>query len=214
MKPWWHTKEAYENFLYDLSSYPELISTKEENRIVILGPWRVLAEDTIIAEYKVRIEIPDNFPEEVPKVFETEEKLLKEPDDHFNYDKSACLFVQPARWEKWPVGSGIKSFLDGAVKEFFFSQAYRAKNGKWPFGEYLHGNEGIAQFFLEKLNLKDINQLKKVALARKSPWYYNKKQCPCGKNQKFYNCHKSELDKLKWIPEQEWKYLENLLSKK
>ena len=213
---WWDNKEKYEQFLYELSSYPNLDAIKKSGTVELNGNWEVFIEGTYIISYQIKIVISENYPTEVPKVYEIGGKILKIPDFHFNEeDQSACLFVQPARWEQWPIESGIKRFLDKPVTEFFFSQAYKKLKDKWPFGDSLHSDDGIIQYYLEKLELKGKTDLVPFLDFIKYTKPYRQWKCPCGNKLRYKNCHWNLMEPLiKMLPIEEWDYLKTLILSK
>lgn len=195
-----------------LLQYPKLKLLKTGDAYSIQGEWDVFGETKFIRSYQIRIHIPDDYPQEVPRVFEIGGEIQPIPDRHINPDSSACLFAPPQRWEKWPPRLGMKEFLDGPVREFFFSQAYFELEKEWPFGEWQHGNVGVVEYYLLKLGLRSVRQLKE--LLQYLPYSSAPRQwkCPCNHDKRLKNCHWDKFTELRnIIPEQEWYQLKEIL---
>ncbi|MDM8556948.1 hypothetical protein QUF75_19655 [Desulfococcaceae bacterium HSG7] len=148
MKWWQENPKLLSEIMEQLSAfYPELSVHEDNGKIYVIGRWNVYAESEYIDNYSLRIELPGDYPQSVPKIWETSYKLKKNQDTHFNPpDNHACLFAPPERWEKWPIGASFIEFLDGPVTEFFFSQAYYQLTGEWIFGQRSHGDDGIIEY--------------------------------------------------------------------
>ncbi|WP_127718245.1 hypothetical protein [Halobacteriovorax sp. HLS] len=213
MKWWKEDSQLYASFKNELAAFPFLELNLENGKNIIRGLWPVFGESKLITKYSIKIEIPDDYPKSVPLVYELEGKIPRIPDRHINYDNTCCLFAPPERWEQWPLGTGIDVLLSGAVKQFFFSQAYFNRTGEWPFGEWLHGDVGVVQFYFERLNISSIQKLKQLLIAypyRTPPRGWN---CPCGSHRPYEDCHWKYMKPLiDILPEEEWKYLIKVLT--
>lgn len=207
---WWkESPQEFERFKSDLLEFKSLKYDVLETKIVVTGLWSVYGETRFIRDYQIRIELPDDFPDSPPKVFEVEGEIPRDPDFHINIKdgNSACLFSRPERYEKCPPGTGIKKFLNGPVKEFFFSQAYYALEKRWPFDEWSHENEGIIEYYAKCLNTGDIRIIESLLYLALEPRFYRQWKCPCGSNIRLIKCHKQQVESLKSIlPKDEIKY--------
>jgi hypothetical protein len=189
---WWQEKpELYKEVLLEISeNFPKLVTGIENNRVVISGTWSVFGKEKHIIDYDIKIELPDDYPVNLPRVWETSNQLPKIPDRHFNSkDADACLCSRPERWEKWPPGSSISAFLDGLVKEFFFSQAYYDIEKRWPFGQWSHEALGIVEYFAKKLSCTDLVKLKRMLELALLPKLFRQWECPCGSKDRVTKCH-------------------------
>jgi hypothetical protein len=196
---WWQKNPLdYYRFKNEIKEFESLKIEILDTKVFIKGIWAVYGETSLITQYNILIEILDDYPNSVPKVFETGCRIPKEADYHINLtDNSACLFAPPERFEKWPIGAGIKQFLTGPVKEFFFSQAFKELGDEWPFGEWSHGNEGILEYYASRLGVTKaviIAELLEIAL---SPKFYRQWKCPCGSKKRLIACHGERIKKLR-----------------
>lgn len=210
---WWKDDpEKLSEFMHDLQQYPKLKVQYVGDSIWIQGQWDVFGKTEFIRSYSIRICIPDNFPKDVPLVYEIGDEIHPKTDRHFNPgDHTACLFAQPERWLKWPPPGKLSVFLNGPVKEFFFSQAFFELTGEWPFGDRSHGNPGILEFYLEKLELRSKEELGKLIqyLGYNQP--YRQWKCACGSGKRVKACHWEKLKNLEeQIPATEWEHLKGI----
>ncbi|RUR14029.1 SEC-C metal-binding domain-containing protein [Legionella septentrionalis] len=211
---WWKEKpDLFQSFKEQLEYFDHLNFAMENEKVVIFGEWPVYGETELIRKYQIRIDIPDDYPDSIPKVFETRGDIPKTLDRHFNTeDKSACLFVKPERWIQWPDGAGIDKFISASVKEFFFSQAFYELTHKWPFGDWKHGNTGIIQFFLLRLKLPTVQILYSFLQYLDSKKPERCIRCPCGSNKRFRQCHWELFALLRsQLPRKEWEDLQKIL---
>lgn len=203
---WWQENYLlWENFKNQILEFPLLELKIKGEKIFLEGSWEVYGEEILIVTYQISIEVPDDFPNKTPKVYEISELLPKIQNRHFNpKDKTACLFISTEQPEHWPLGSDIKLFLNKPVKEFFFSQAYFDLIGEWPFGEWAHGDDGLIDYCIQYLGISKRKQLANFFryLELKKP---AKIKCPCDSGKYFKLCHWDKFSLLtKRLPFKEW----------
>jgi len=146
-----------------------------------------------ITSYEIRAIVPDQFPRREPQVFETGSRIPRNPDRHVNHDGSCCVTV----WEDWLAREGDKSFygyVNGPLREFFFSQYYFETRGRWPFGERSHYAKGLLEAYAEALGIpcKEAKVIYHLRLLSKQ-WPKGHWACPCGSGKKLRYCHRNEL---------------------
>lgn len=194
MSVWWKNDPTeFALFKKELESFKRLNYKIENDQVIIKGGWPVYADKKFIRSYKILMRIPDDYPNSHPIVFETGGAIHRDPDFHINEDGSACLFARPERFEKCPPGTRIKAFLNGPVKSFFFSQAFKEKIGEWPFGEWSHGPIGTIEYYGRLFKTPRISVIKsclELALLRK---LYRQWKCPCGSGNRLIKCHGEEV---------------------
>lgn len=196
--------EEFEKFRNELLEFEDLNFEIVGEQVVVIGTWPVFGKTKFIERYSIRIELPKDFPTGVPRVFETGNVLKKDADFHFHKDESACLFALPERFEKWPPGAGFRDFLEGPVRDFFFSQAYRRIAGDWPFGEWSHGLPGIFEYYASRLKVESIVTIKELLGISFEKRIFRQWKCPCNKRVRFKDCHANAVEKLSAVlPESE-----------
>ena len=194
--PWWITKkEIYNQVIKDVACYSCLRQYVENSFFTISGSWPVHGDpkdDKPLEDFLIKIIFPNNYPDELPKVYETGNRIkVKNANTHFYNNYSACLFYPTERYLHFPENDSFdfKKFLEGPVKSFFFSQLYYIYHNKWPFGQRSHDIKGLLEFYAEKLsipnNQKSISIVLDYLLKPKIKGHW---PCPCG-NDKLRDCH-------------------------
>lgn len=175
------------------ANQPELIVTASSDGIVLEGKFVVSGPKGPFDAYDVRVDIHSQFPWVEPIVRETSGRIPHHPDYHVNHDGSCCVTV----WEHWLASvkdHSFTSFMNGPLHQFFLGQVHFEKTGKWPFGEYAHGEEGLREAYAEVLGTpnkkKDI--LYHLRLLSQD-WPKGHWLCPCGSGQPLRYCHQVDL---------------------
>ncbi len=198
---WWCIdKNEFERFKSEISEFDFFNYRIENDRVIIEGCWPVYGKTSLIRSYKIKIVVSDDFPNTPPAVFEVGDEIPKSPAYHFNIsDNSACLFARPERFNVWPLGAGIKDFINGPVKAFFFSQAYKELTGEWPFGEWSHGDEGIVEFYAHLLYVQSLTIIKEMLELTLEHKIFRQWKCPCGSGKRLIMCHAERINSLSKI---------------
>jgi len=177
--------------------FPKLLLVVEKSGIFVYGDFDVVADGVLIDTFKLRILLPRDYPEEVPRVWETGGKLQKSAARHFNQsDYSACLFVEDERWKQWPSGASFSDFLKRPVHLFFLGQAYYDLKGEWLFGERGHGDKGVLEYYREELALSNYEAVSNCLNSIIGQPVKDSSSCPCGSGAKTRNCHGKVLRSL------------------
>lgn len=168
-------------------------------QLQIVGTWKIHHQGEEIDSYHIKIVFPDNYPVELPRVFETGNRIPRSRDRHLtpHRDWEACLFVSTARWEVWPIGASLYEFFSGPVTDFFISQSYFDAYGVWPFGDYFHGADGQIQYLRKKLNLTTKIPIEPVLNFLIDDNYSETAKCPCRSGMKVSSCHHKEIGLLR-----------------
>ncbi len=193
---WWMTKkELYKQAVEVVSQYKGLRHRIENNQFIIFGAWPVYGDSDgkkWLEDFLIKIVFPNNYPDELPKVYETGNRIkIKTVDTHFDKDDSACLFFPTERYLHFPTNEPFqfKKFLEGPVKGFFFSQLHYIHYKKWPFGQRSHDIEGLLEFYGEELNIPCDQKSISIALSYLlKPQIKGHLPCPCGID-KLRKCH-------------------------
>lgn len=210
-KPWYKKKPdfylAEQKIIQE--RFPTLQYQEIGGKVFLLGVLKLnhsYKNEQIEDSYAIEIEFPDDYPESLPKVREVggrKESIAKAReikdigDLHFNIDGSACLCPRVLEKKKFPPGSNIETFLEELVCPFFYALSFFEKHGRFPWGEYSHGDKGVLEAYSEYLGIDDLSFLIRCVwlLAKNGPikghW-----GCPCGSHEKFRKCHPEILRKL------------------
>ena len=166
---------------------------------------------------EIKIDIPDNYPLEIPIVFDSKDKFV---NFHRNSDKSLCLGNNFELYKRFNPNRNIKNFLENIFVHFCYFFCFYKKFEKTPEGELSHGPKGIFEYYSDLFATKDVNliiELLKIIMPKKSKNYTAKYRghnlCPCNSGAKTRDCHGSVLKELAGlsVPRKVFEYeIENL----
>lgn len=178
--------------------HQDLSLRKRGHKYSIVGTWQVRYENESIDEYEIKIIFQDEYPVSLPLVYEIGSRIPRNPDRHLNPPRwEACLFLEIARWEVWPVGASFLDFLQKPVHNFFLSQSYFERKGRWPLGQYGHGEVGVLEYLSEKLGTTDLVKLKGFCDGLLQDRIPRQWRCPCASGLRFKKCHGDLVQGLK-----------------
>ncbi len=184
------TTSDKEDIQRSLENYPGLQFYPDAEVPYIQGIWEAKFNGVLFETYEVKIDFIHGYPNKLPLVYEISSKIPRLADRHLNPPGwDACLFVADSRWEVWPLGSSFLKFLEIPIHNFFLWQAYYDEFQKPPpSGERSHYDQGVVEYYYERLSVTKPDQALRLLLATK---YITKRtdRCPCGKNISFKDCH-------------------------
>ena len=103
---------------------------------------------TIEDHYLLDLQIPANYPESPPFVFETEGKIPKD-FDHFMVAGDFCLGAPIEVRRRFAGHKNLLRFIEDQVIPYLFTYSYKRVHGELPFGDLRHGTEGLLQYYTE-----------------------------------------------------------------
>lgn len=178
---------------------PKLRALAADQKIHIEGVYLVFEKDVIsapdgpLAEFDIRMELPDLYPRREPKVFEVGGRIPREPERHINPDGDCCVTV----WENWLVTANdhsLGSFLRGPLNEYFLGQLWFEKTGRWPFGERAHGTPGLEEAYADALGIANKREdLLYYLRLLSQDWPKGHWWCPCKSGKLLRYCHHQRL---------------------
>ncbi len=196
-----------------LKSHPRMaLRPAKSTAIIIEGFYDFVANDdqgkTVKDEYKLRFEVPSDFPNELPIVFEIGQRIPRTPDNHVNPDGSLCL-GSPLRLK---VFANKDKSLSGFASNCVFPFLYANSIGSFLFGELSHGIAGLVEDYKDIFGVQtEIQVVQCLTLASLRRRVANKRKCPCGCNSRLGVCQFREkinnLRKLAPLTCFLWKYL-------
>lgn len=136
-------------------------------------------------EYELRIEVPADFPKNLPVVYELGGKIPPTPDNHVNPDGSLCL-GSPLRLRMFASNDqSLIGFSSNCILPFLYAKSV----GSFVFGELPHGLAGLVEDYADMLGVRTKEQvlqcLKLASLRRRVA---NKRRCPCGCGKRLGAC--------------------------
>lgn len=146
-----------------------------------------------LTRFQVLIELPPEYPESLPIVYEVGGRIPKTIDRHIEPDGKACVLLPDDRWRVFPVDAPLRVFLSGSLHEFFLSQSLVERGEPWPFGEWRHGEQGVLDYYQKLLATNDtavVSQFLYI-LARDS--FKQHWDCPCGSGRRIRACCRDRI---------------------
>ena len=179
------------------TSFPYLTVVEHENTITIEGFLKLFDQDNReIDKYAISVQLSNDYPESIPLVFETGNRIPKNADRHFNSETGiACLFLPEERYKFYRKGASISDFITGPVSSFFLGQTYYDLTHNWPAGQRSHGNAGIIEFYSELLKTTNRDTIVNFIEYLTKPQIKGHWNCYCGSKTKLRDCCLSALNK-------------------
>lgn len=178
---------------------PKLRASADGGKIRLEGSYLVFEKDVVaapggpIAEFEIRMELPELYPRCEPKVFEVGGRIPREAERHINPDGDCCVTV----WENWLVTAddhSFSSYLNGPLNEYFLGQFWFERAGKWPFGERAHGLPGLEEAYADALEIPNKRKGLLYHLRLLShDWPKGHWPCPCNSGKRLRHCHHGDL---------------------
>lgn len=184
---WIDVRNSYPK-LGDLANDGGLL--KSEGEIDIIDPSGILWRT-----FKVRIHIPQEYPNVLPSIFETGGQLQRAPDWHINGDGSCCVGPTAKVFRKLDFNLTLIRWLGQVVLPYLFDQVYKLETGNYAGKEYSHGKKGLIEDYMLWWNLKKPEEvIHKLRLITGEVKIQRNEKCFCGSNIKYKKCHlRSEL---------------------
>lgn len=179
------------------AAYPHLHFFVEGEFVVIRGTLPITDEGQVLDRYLIDVQISRDHPKSIPIVRETGGRIAHFRDLHINPEDGTCCVILPdERWRVWPIGSSLRAFLDGPVRNFFLGQSLVAAGGPWPFGQWGHGAEGIREYYSELLGMSDARAIERFLECMSKKKIKGHWLCPCGGGRHLRECHLDLVEKV------------------
>lgn len=203
MNPWFkrnpHLLEDIKKSLQD--EYSDLWVNDHEQHVDVIGSFSVRANNKIVDRFRVRIELPNNYPKIIPVVFEVGGRIPYAKERHINENDvpeygtkkgSACLFLPEEQFKYYPEGTSFIEFLNGPVNDFFLWQVEYELTGVPSVKGMEHGAKGIVEYYAQEIGIKDLNTIVQFTdyLSKDAKGHWD---CFCGSGKKLRDCHYSIL---------------------
>jgi hypothetical protein len=183
-----------------LLSQPGLRIVPAVSGLVLAGTLEVNAQISgkaaITDKYQIELRIPQNFPKEIPSVFETGGRIPR--SYHRLKDGSLCLGSPTKLRLILAESPSILRFVKRCLIPYLYGYSYRTQHGVSPFGELEHGSAGIRQDLMPLFGVdREAAVLGFVELAAMKKRHANKKPCPCGSGLRLGRCHNRKVNWLR-----------------
>jgi len=140
-------------------------------------------------DYKIHLEVPKNYPTELPIVFESGEKRVHN-FPHINPDRMGtfCLGTELDIRRKLKPDYSLSKYIP-LIAEFLGIYEYYNQYGIFPYGDRKHGKLGILETYKEIFNVTTSQQVANLMQVTKLKNKFRNRKCPCNSGMKFKNCH-------------------------
>ena len=147
-------------------------------------------------EYEVEFAVPETFPEGVPSVRETGQRI---PSSFHKLRDGALCLGSPTRLRFILFESpSLLQFVERCVVPYLYGYSYFEMRGTLPFGELKHGAAGIRQDFASIFGIDQevlVDGFVRLASMRKR--HANRRPCPCGSRRRLGRCHHRRVNTLR-----------------
>jgi hypothetical protein len=199
----WHERDpSLLNHLRDEleNKYPDLRVVIDGGLVYLEGSLPLVHESTELDRFHIRIKIPPEFPESIPKVWETAGRIPLNGRWHTYDDGSLCVIV-PEEWLLNPESKSILAYLDGPLRNYFLGHVYAESGLTRPMGERSHGSMGLLETYGEWVGSNEQTVIENYLLYLSRDKIPRQWFCPCGSGQKLRRCHGEHVRNLqKKIP--------------
>lgn len=164
------------------------------NGIFIFGSIEL--KDTLYGfiweKYDIKILLPCEYPFKTPRCYLVSKNISWTSDRHIDKDGRCCLVPTLEEYIILGEGYDLINYIEKLVIPFFAAQKLFDLEGKWPNGEYSHFSEGLIEYYLAKLSLKNKKLLipALMILAGEQKLGRND-ECFCTSGKKYKKCHLS-----------------------
>lgn len=170
--------------------YPNLKITKNKQFCTIEG---ILEFDVSMPNYlpyndvyDIKIVLHRNFPKILPIVSVPSKKTI---NFHTYDDTTLCLGATNELKERLRENPSLLYLIEKIIIPFLYKASYTKKYSITPGGDLSHGDQGLAEYYSEKLNLNDKKLVLQFTRLLKNGKLKGHWTCPCGSGKKIRNCH-------------------------
>jgi len=184
------------------TKFDRLKVVERSSEMVLAGKLDIVDPGGKIWEtFEVEMLKSPRYPYEFPHLFETGGKIPKIADWHVYDDtKACCVDVKPNEIIICAKGLHVIDYIERYAIPYFANQTHRILEGYYKYGEYSHGVLGLAEFYLDILNTKNIKEgLKWMYAISEGLKPLQTSMCFCGKKIKYRYCHRDAVRKLQII---------------
>ena len=195
IKPWYAAKPELRSEIegYLAETQPGMrVQVDETGLLFVVGSYGIPGVDPAHARYAIQILIPQDYPDDVPKVCEVGGRIPRSPERHVNDDGTACLMV-PEEWLALSEDTSFSAFMAGPVRNFFIGQSLVELGQPWPHGERSHGKAGVLEAFSELFGVNEESAMHCYLTYLQKPTIKGHWPCPCGSGEPLRRCHLEQI---------------------
>ena len=186
----------YQEVVSVSTKYPSLSISKTEDGYILKGILvmnKTYDEVPLYHEFNIEIQVPNAFPNQIPKVFAAKEDIPV-GFQHFLVDGELCLGAMCELRTFLTHTPSLTAFIDELLMSYLYAAEYYRTYGIAPYGERSHGIKGTREAYKERYRTDDDHLLNTLLLFLSGyKKYRGHCSCPCGSGQKFRDCHGTQL---------------------
>ncbi len=112
---------------------PTLVARQVDSGAEIRGSHVVRSLDgRELDRFSIQVFVPSTFPQDLPEVFETGNRIPISGDAHKFKNGQCCIGVPAALWKHLGHAPSLSAFLLGPMADYFLGQALVAVGKEWP----------------------------------------------------------------------------------
>ncbi|TWU64534.1 hypothetical protein V7x_00780 [Crateriforma conspicua] len=176
-----------------LAEYPDLRITPVPgvDAVCIQGELPVAAQKPghplVVDKFRIRIEVPFDFPRSPPLVFEVGGRVPKE--FHQLENGALCLASPTRQLLHLHNRHTLLSFIHSFVVPYFYGVVLMERGMSLPFGELAHGRSGLLADFQQLFRTDNSEAaIAFVGLTARPKRKANHCMCPCGSGVRLSRC--------------------------
>lgn len=177
-----------------LSETPSLrLIGMNDEELVLEGIYEINAivdgSNPIHDSFALRMVVNRRYPRAIPKIYEIEGKIPRNPDHHINQDGSFCLGSELRVKDIASKCPGLDQFAQHLLTPFLYSVSHKIRYNSYPYGDLTHGSDGLYDDYQIMFNVDSKSAVKAAmeALGRRKR-EANKLPCPCGCDRRLGRC--------------------------
>ena len=180
--------------------YPTMHAIFSDGVVRIRGTHPVLHEVQEIARYSLCMALPPDYPNSLPVVWETADRIPRVEDRHVNVTNGSLCGVPAALWIALEGNFSVGRVLDIPVRNYLIGNCMIEAGENWPHGEWAHGAKGMLQFFDETIGTDNPQTVVKLIDGLINEKLRGHWPCPCGSGAVVRKCHADAIQKLRMVP--------------
>lgn len=186
--------DSFFNEVRELFEIPELQRIKYPSLGQIISGnyylWLYISGGDLKKEYVIKMIIPPDYPNEIPRFSEISNNIDKTADKHVNTIDNCFCLESPFNFKKY-FRNGIfevYNVINELLIPFLLAQEFCDIHGKF-LAEYSHGPIGLFESLEESFGISNPLFLMDIAEAGYKNELKPYNSCPCMSGKQIFNCH-------------------------
>lgn len=143
--------------------------------------------------YNLLIVFPEQYPFDLPKLFELDGRIKFEACWHRNSDLSCCIGPWVTEMMKYNGKVNFLEWLNHSAFPYLANHFHKERFGIYANGEYSHDFLGILEMYRELWGLSLVGTIQRLELITYSAQQSAGVKCFCGSGRVYRKCHDGNL---------------------